>query len=53
MFNFTFPEDIMVSEIRQRKVNTLYYLYIESKNAELIKTQSKMGVTYRALGVEE
>jgi len=37
---------IMLSGISQRKTNTVcYHLYVESKEVELIKTESKMGVT--------
>ena len=46
-------EGIMLSEISQTKTNTLlYYLYVESKKAKLVKTESRMVIT-RGLGVGE
>jgi hypothetical protein len=39
------PEDIGLSEISQRKTNTIWYhLNVESKKAKLIKTESRMVV---------
>ena len=45
----------MLSEISQRDTNTVcYYLYVESKEANLIKTESRMaGTKGKGKGIRE
>ena len=38
-------ESTVISEISQRKTNTVYHLHMESKKVELIETESTIVVT--------